>query len=106
MSDSDLDKTVKTIKIEFPNCGVRMLHGHLRSHGICVTEERLRSSMHRTDLNGSVLRCANTIQWHRYNMAGPLSLWHIDGTTMTKKLTSVIILRFQYKERTKDLNDG
>jgi len=41
MSDSDLGETVKTIKIEFPNCGVRMLHGRLRSHGIRVTEERL-----------------------------------------------------------------
>jgi len=79
MSDSDLDETVKTIKIEFPNCGVRMLHGHLRSHGIRVTEERLRSSMHRTDPNGSVVRWATTIQRRRYNVAGPLSLWHIDG---------------------------
>ena len=29
ISDVDLDETVKEIKLNFPNCGIRMLNGHL-----------------------------------------------------------------------------
>ena len=79
ISDADLDQTVKEIQTPFPNCGVRMLHGHLRSRGIRVTQERIRASLHRTDPSGSVVRWATTIQRRRYCVAGPLSLWHIDG---------------------------
>ncbi len=34
ISDSDLDTIVDEIKVMFPNCGYRMLDGHLRSRGV------------------------------------------------------------------------
>ena len=79
LSNADLDSVVSDIKCVFPNCGYRMLSGHLRSRGIRVTQERVRESLHRVDPCGSVARWATAIQRRRYSVAGPLSLWHIDG---------------------------
>ena len=38
ISDSGLDTIVDEIKVMFPNCGYRMLDGHLRSSGVRVTQ--------------------------------------------------------------------
>ena len=40
--DEDLDAVVSDVQSSFPNCGQRMLNGHLRSRGIVVQRQRLR----------------------------------------------------------------
>ena len=42
MCDEDLDEHVGTIQLSFPNCGQRMMDGHLRAQGIVVQRERIR----------------------------------------------------------------
>lgn len=58
ISDAEFDGVVNDIKKEFPNCGLRMLNGHLRRKGIRITQDRLRECMHRTDPIGSAVRWA------------------------------------------------
>lgn len=79
IDNSDLDSVVDEIKVIFPNCGYRMLDGHLRRRGIRITQKRVRESLNRRDPCGSAVRWATSIQRRRYHVAGPLSLWHIDG---------------------------
>ena len=42
--------------------------------------ERIRSSLVRTDPVGIVQRCSQTVRRRKYQVPGPLSLWHIDGS--------------------------
>lgn len=79
ISDNELDKLVADIKHAFPNCGYRLMHGHLLNQGHRITQMRIRESLHRVDPDGSVLRWASTIQRRKYTVFSPLSLWHIDG---------------------------
>ena len=79
ISDADLESAVQEVKVLNPNCGYRMLTGHLRSRGIRVSQERIREMLHRTDPCGSVIRWASTISRRRYKVASQLSLWHTDG---------------------------
>ena len=79
LSNSQFDYIVEEIKYLFPTCGYRMLSGHLRSHGVVVTQQRVRDSLNRVDPYGSAVRWTTAIQRRRYHVAGPLSLWHIDG---------------------------
>ena len=79
ISDDELDVLVADIKHTFPNCGYRLMRGHLLNQGHRVTQMRIRDSLHRVDPDGSVLRWAATIQRRKYRVSSPLSLWHIDG---------------------------
>ena len=55
ISDTELDRLINEVHGSFPNCGYRMMDGHLRQHGISVTQARIRNSMHRVDPEGVVL---------------------------------------------------
>ena len=79
ITDDELDKFVADIKHAFPNCGYRLMHGHLLNQGHRIAQMRIRESLHRVDPDGSVLRWASTIQRRKYKVSSPLSLWHIDG---------------------------
>ncbi len=79
ISDTELISIVTDIQKYFPNCGYRMMDGHLRRQGIRVSQVRIRSTMHSTDPQGVVLRWRQTIKRRQYRVAGPLALWHIDG---------------------------
>ena len=46
ISNCELDRLVDEICGSFPNCGYRMMDGHLRQRGIRVTQARIRNSMH------------------------------------------------------------
>jgi hypothetical protein len=56
-----------------------MLMGALRSNGVRVPRERVRESLRRIDTWGIATRWAEIIPRRRYHVAGPNSLWHIDG---------------------------
>ena len=79
INDHELDVLVADIKHTFPNCGYRLMHGHLLNQGHRVTQMRIRDSLHRVDPDGSVIRWASTIQRRKYRVSSPLSLWHLDG---------------------------
>ena len=79
ISDVELDRLINEIRGSFPNCGYRMMDGHLRQRGIRVTQARIRNSMHRVDPEGVVLRWREAIQRRKYTVSSPLALWHIDG---------------------------
>ena len=79
ISEHELLETVKGIYNSFPNCGYRMMDGHLRQRGIRVTQAQIRNCMHLVDSEGVALRWREAIRRRKYRVAGPLSLWHIDG---------------------------
>ena len=79
ISSSDLDRAVSTIKLEHPNDGERLMAGHLHRIGILVPRSQLRSSIHRVDPLNTAIRRSVTIRRRVYCVAGPNSLWHIDG---------------------------
>ena len=56
ISDTELDRLVNDIRAVFPNCEYRTMDGHLRWHGVRVSQARVRMSMHRVDPGGFALR--------------------------------------------------
>ena len=78
ITDRELDELVSQIKCEFPNCGYRLLHGHLMSRGQRVSQARIRESLHRVDPEGVAVRWSSAIQRRKYAVLAPLSLWHLD----------------------------
>ena len=41
ISDEELERQVNIIRVIYPNCGYRMMDGHLRQRGIRITQSRL-----------------------------------------------------------------
>jgi hypothetical protein len=81
MSDDDLDLVVKDILSHLPNTGYKRMTGLLLSRGVRVQQSRIRVTMRRVIPEGSVLRSLelNVLHRRRYQVYGPLALWHIDG---------------------------
>ena len=81
INDTSLDISVRNICQQFPNCGYKMMRGHLLSKDIKIQEYRVRESMRRVDPDGIVIRALQLKVTHRrvYNVRGPLALWHMDG---------------------------
>ena len=55
------------------------MSGHLRSLGLRVQRDRIRESIGRVDPENSRIRWAVVISRRAYSVAGPNSLWHVDG---------------------------
>lgn len=81
LSDERLDETVLSIMENFPNSGYRRMTGFLLNAGHRVQQQRIKESMRRVDPNGVFLGAIEirTVRRRRYQVAGPLALWHIDG---------------------------
>ena len=58
VSDQDLYDLVRTIQRNFPNAGLVMIHGHLRSQGVHVQRHRVRESVAHND------PICREIRWH------------------------------------------
>ena len=55
-----------------------MIWGSLRSRGIKVTRERVRSILREIDPFGSAMRWPSILtRRHPYSVPGPNSLWHV-----------------------------
>ena len=63
----------------FPNIGISMMIGHLRSCNINVPRQRLRDSLVRLSPLSVFMRSLITVSRRCYNVPAPNSLWHIDG---------------------------
>ena len=79
ITDQELERIVSEIKKEFPNCGYRLMKGHLLHRGHRVTQARMQESLHRVDQDGIAIRRSSVIHHRKYTVHSPLSLWHIDG---------------------------
>ena len=74
-----LDRTVKNCIGENQRIGPNAVKARLFSQDINVQRWQVRDSMMRVDEGGIALRAAMTIQRRIYAVAGPNSVWHIDG---------------------------
>ena len=79
ISDQELDVCVLEISRMFPMCGSKQMAGHLLARGLRVQQSRIRVAQRRVDPDGVVMRRLTVTQRRRYNVAAPLSLYHIDG---------------------------
>ena len=75
ISDAQLDNLLERLMSDHGTL-VRyfLVSGYLRSLGL-----RVRKSISRADLGNSRIRWAVVISRRAYSVAGPNSLWHIDG---------------------------
>ncbi|XP_041854729.1 uncharacterized protein LOC121648586 [Melanotaenia boesemani] len=81
LDDKDLDEKVTQILQHQPNCGYKMMLGHLNAQGIHIQRQHVQDSMRRVDPHGVLLRTLqlNPQRRRRYSVPAPNSLWHIDG---------------------------
>lgn len=80
MQDSDLDEIVRDIVGGNDLIGPEAVRASLRSRGLNVQRRRVRESMRRVNPGASALRALLRRPERRvYHVAGPNSLWHIDG---------------------------
>lgn len=79
ITDNSLDQIVKELRNQQPFSGQIMLMGILKSRGIRIHRQRLRDCLHRIDTFGVINRWIHIIPRRVYKVAGPNSLWHIDG---------------------------
>ena len=79
ITDHELDTVVAQIKRDFPDCGYRLMHGHLLGRGLRVYQSRVRDALHQVDPDGVAIRWASTIVRRKYEVFSPLSVWHLDG---------------------------
>ena len=66
IDDQFLDRIIQGILRDFPSFGYRRMTGALASRGIKVQQVRIREAI-------------NTVNRRKYQVYGPLALWHIDG---------------------------
>ena len=81
LEDTELDSNVLEILRNFPNTGYKKMKGYLTARNFKIQEYRIRDSMRRVDPEGVALRALQSriIVRRKYSVAGPLSLWHMDG---------------------------
>ena len=80
MSDDEIDSLVRQFMQEHGSLvGFSMINGYLRSLGIRLQRQRVRSSIARVDPVNVRLRWAVVVSRRAYSVPGPNSLWHIDG---------------------------
>ena len=81
ISEYELDKIVEGIMREFPNSGYKRMTGLLQNGGYRIQQNRIRESMRRVNPDGVLLRALElrAVRRRRYQVSGPLALWHIDG---------------------------
>ncbi|XP_026064456.1 uncharacterized protein LOC113047310 isoform X2 [Carassius auratus] len=80
LSDSDLDNLVREVVGGNDELGAEAVRARLAGQGIVVQRRRVRQSLIRTNPIGAAQRLT-TRRLHRriYQVAGPNSLWHLDG---------------------------
>lgn len=80
ISDADLDEKIRDIVAGNDQLGPEAVRAQLRTEGIGVQRCRVRSSMHRVNPRAAALRAmSQRLRRRSYRVAGPNSLWHLDG---------------------------
>ena len=79
ITDSELDGVMGILVRDYPQNGVVMMWGHLRSISIFVTRKRVYDSLTRVSPERIQHRRSTTISRRVYSVPSSNSLWHIDG---------------------------
>lgn len=80
LTDEALDEALQNIIGLNRSVGAEGARARLHSHGITVPRQRVRDAMERIDPAGVAIRALHPkLQRRTYAVAGPNSLWHIDG---------------------------
>ncbi|KAL1006950.1 hypothetical protein UPYG_G00079560, partial [Umbra pygmaea] len=80
LSDEALDNLVLGIVSGNDELGPEAVRAQLVGEGIIVQRRRVRQSLIRTNPEGAALRAmSQRLRRRTYQVAGPNSLWHIDG---------------------------
>lgn len=81
ISDEILDGIIEGLMRELPNCGYKRMNGLLLDAGHRIQQNCIRECMRRVNPEGVFLRALElrTVCRRRYQVRGPLALWHIDG---------------------------
>ena len=79
INDHQLNTLVRELQNQYPNCGYRLMKGHLAAMGHRIQESRIRDALRRVDPLGVMSRWIQGIHRRTYAVAGPNALWHIDG---------------------------
>ena len=89
LTDDDLCSLVSEIQEQFPTCGNRQMAGYLLSRGFRVQQSRIRETQRRIDPEGTIMRRLKCLYRRRYSVAGPRSLYHMDGNHKLIRLLRV-----------------
>ena len=76
---ADLTSRIQTIKKDHPNCGEKVVSGHLRSLDLHVQREKVREVIREVDPEGVEARRRRALKRREYSVPCPLYLWHVDG---------------------------
>ena len=79
ISDDDLKRAIREVKLTLPECGQSMMRGMLNSRGIYVSTTRIRECLTAVDPVNTALRWATPITRRVYSVPHPNALWHLDG---------------------------
>ena len=107
ISDEDLLSTIGVIRLSLPYSGVSMIWGSLRSRGVKVSRERVRTALQSVDPLSRALRWpAGLTRRQPYSVAGPNSLWHIGKYFYLRTILLLNVIEHEIKSITisKDTN--
>uniref|UniRef100_A0A9J8A393 Integrase core domain-containing protein n=1 Tax=Cyprinus carpio carpio TaxID=630221 RepID=A0A9J8A393_CYPCA len=92
ISDNELDRVVRSIKIRMPHAGYRLVKGELLARGHRIQWHRVKASMQRVDGAGILARMFQLgfVARRSYSVPAPLSLVHVD--TNHKLITFNIVI--------------
>lgn len=79
ITDEDLDSAVRAVMMGNRRIGANAVLTRLNNNGVWVPRERVRQSIRRVDPAGVALRSRRVVKRRVYNVAGPNTLWHLDG---------------------------
>lgn len=79
MSDMELEAVMRDIYRNHCHSGSIMMMGHLRSRGLSVQRDRVRTLLRNLDPASSARRYGYAAQRRVYSVPGPNYLWHVDG---------------------------
>ena len=80
LSDETLDRKVKDLVGENEKLGAEAVRARLLGSGFKVQRHRVRQSLVRINPEAAAQRAiAQSVTRRTYRVAGPNSLWHIDG---------------------------
>lgn len=80
VTDDALDDMIKDIVAGNDQLGSEAVRAQLRAGGVRVQRDRVRRSLVRINPSAAALRAMSQRPQRRlYSVAGPNSLWHLDG---------------------------
>lgn len=109
VAKKDLTSHIQSIKKDHPNCGEKVVSGHLRSRGLHVQRAKVREIIREVDSERVEARRRRALKRREYSVPCPLFLWHVDGNHKLIRYRFVIHIGMDGYSRTVvflDTNDN